>query len=177
MPLAPLPANNTARAWLKYTSMGTEHEMCFRLPAASTTTDYITIAASLANGLKGFMWSSDAFTSLRYSAAGSIVSFPLAFTAITGTNGTSPVVDDEAKFVAMSGRSSAGYRCRITFFTPYPADTLGFRVAAPASFAPAALYATVTGLSIPLHAVDQVAVIWNAYINIGYNSYWQRQLR
>jgi hypothetical protein len=175
--MAPLNPNSTDRAWLKYTSMGTEHELMFRQPDATPQADIIANAVGIANALKSFMWTGDSFIGLRHADGGSNLSFPLAWTAIAGTNDTTPVTDDEAKFVAVAGRSLGGRRSRMTFFTPYPSDALGYRTPAPGSFAPGALWTAVQGMEPPNVAVDEQEVIWNSYINIGYNSYWQRQLR
>lgn len=177
MPLPPLADNLTVRVWLKYTSMGQEHDLCFRQPALTSDVDVSANAVDLANALKTIMLSTDAFTGLRASAAGSTVSFPLAWTSIAGTLGTSVEADDAAKFVAISGRSSVGYRCRLTFFTPVPGDTIGYRQnRASANYADVLLDA-VEAAEPALVALNGGVVIWNQYANFGYNAYWQRQLR
>lgn len=177
MPLTPLPQNNTARAWLKYTWGGVEHELCFRLGSSAAPGDFQLVAASFANALKNYIGSSDAFTALRYSAAASIVSNPLAWTPIAG-GGNDPTNDDQrASFVALSGRSPAGYRCRVTFFSNYWGVANDFRAPTTGTNAGAALYAVATTVTPPLVAVDGVPVVWNAYVNQGKNSYWQRQFR
>jgi hypothetical protein len=177
MPLPPLPENNTDRAWLKYTSGGVTHEMEFRMPSTTTQAQFVTTATAIANGLKNYMPTADSFTGLRHSDSGSILSFPLVFTAIAGTNATSWELEDKAHFVALSGRSLDGYRSKITFFSVYADDNKQFRSPAPGLLAAAALYSTITGLSPSLCSVSGQDMVWNGYINQGYNSYWQRQLR
>lgn len=172
MPLPPLPDNNTDRVWLKYTSVLVEHELMFRPPAGTSTTVMIAMATSLANGLKAAMSTADSFVSLRYSPANSTLSFPLPWSPIAGTATATTDVDNKAKFMALSGRSAGGYRCRMTFFTANIADTSGFRVNTAST-----MYTVVTGISPTFRAVDGLGVAWNAYTNIGYNAYWQRQFR
>ncbi len=177
MPLPPLPENNTDRAWLKYTSAGVEHELCFRLPAATPQSTFITVATAIANGLKAYLTTIDAFTGLRHADAGSDLSFPLSFTAVAGTNNGAWELEDKAHFVALAGRSLDGYRCRVTFFSVYVDDTKQYRTPAPGAGAAGALYSTITAASPSLVSISGAAMIWNAYINQGYNAYWQRELR
>jgi len=157
--------------------MGTEHEMVFRFPAATAQATIVSELTTFANAVKNLMPTADSFLALRHQDAGSTVSFPLGWTAIAGTYASSMEVDDEAKFIAISGRSLAGYRCRLTYFTPVPFDTSGYRLPFSGAGALAGFLTAAQAISPALRAVDGVAVIWNQYINIGYNSYWQRQLR
>lgn len=177
MPLPPLPDNNTDRSWLQYTMMGTQHELCLRWPNATTQATVIAQNTALANALKPYMSTADSFTGLRHSDGGSNLSFPLAWTSIVGTNSGTPETDDESKFMALSGRSLGGYRCKTTFFTPFIGDVRGYRVAVGIDSACDALYNGILALTPDPVSKDGQSVIWNAYINIGYNSYWQRQLR
>ena len=177
MPLPDLPPENTLRAWLKYTWGDQEHELCFRLGSGATTGDVQLHAASFAAALKNYIGTTDAFTALRYSAAGSTLSFPLAFTATAGTNSAPTNDQQRASFVALAGRSSGGYRCRITFFSNYWGTENDFRSSTTGSNAGAALYSVATTVTPALTAIDGNAVIWNAYVNQGFNSYWQRQFR
>lgn len=177
MPLPPIASNLTDRYWLKYMAGTVEHEMCFRLAAGTATATGQAHATALANALKGYITTVDSFVSLRYSAAGSQLSFPLAFTSVAGTNNGAWELDDKASFVALSGRGATGYRSRITFFTPYTSDVLGYRVGPATAGVFGAFYSAVTGLSPALVAPDGATMVWNAYVNTGWNSYWQRQLR
>ena len=177
MPLPPLPVNNTDRAWLKYTSGGIEHEMCWRMPAATPQADVITQANTIATNFKGQLPTADGFISLRHQDAFSTLSFPLAFTAQAGTSATAYEANDKPRFIAWSGRSLGGYRCRFTFFSPYVPDTVAYRVNVGVLPTYDALLTALKALTPTLRAVDGQAVIWNNYHNLGYNSYWQRQER
>lgn len=177
MPLPPLPFNNTDIAWLKYTSYGVTHELMFRQPSVTPQADIIANAVDIANTLKVYIPSTDAFVGLRHQDSGSNVSFPLAWTAISGTGAAATEFDDKAKFVSVVGRSLGGYRCRMTFFSPYPSDNGGYRVPAGNAGIYAAMLAVVAGMEPPAVAIDGNEVIWNQYTNVGYNAYWQRQLR
>lgn len=172
MPLPPLPANNTDRAWLKYTSQGQAHEIVFRFPSATTQANIIAACTAFANSIKVELLTTDSFTALRHQDSGSNLSFPLAWTAIAGTKSATPDNDNKAKFLALSGRSLAGYRCRLTMFLPGINDTVGFRI-----LTTTALQTAVAAMTTAPVAIDGAAVVWNGYTNVGYNAYWQRQLR
>lgn len=172
MPLPPLPANNTDRAWLKYTAQGVSHEIVFRFPSTTTQANIITACTSFANSFKSMMLPTDTFTGLRHQDSGSLLTFPLAWTSIAGTGSGTPDGDQKAKFIALSGRSLGGYRCKLTMFAPLWTDVSGFRVATSTQ-----LQIAVAAMTPAPVAIDGGAVIWNTYTNIGYNAYWQRQLR
>jgi hypothetical protein len=172
MPLPPLAQNNTDRAWLKYTSVGVNHEIVFRFPSSTTQANIVTAVTAFANSMKSSMSNTDSFLSLRHQDSGSTLSFPLSFTAIAGTATPSTDQDNNAKFIAISGRSLNGYRVKLTFFTPNTGDSAKYRVAGSGSFATA-----VAAMTTQPVAIDGAAVVWNSYTNVGYNAYWQRQFR
>lgn len=177
MPLPPLADNLTVRAWLKYSWGGVEHELCYRLESTATTGDIATAANALTTALKPYLGASDSFKALRYSPALSNLSFPIPTTAVAGT-GSDPTNDQQrASFVALAGRSSGGYRCRVTFFSNYWGTANDFRGGTTGGNAGAALYGAITGLAPDIVAKDGNPVIWNAYVNQGFNAYWQRQFR
>lgn len=152
--------------------MGTEHEMVMRFPSATPQADQVANAVDIANSLKTAMLTSDSFLGVRHADSGSNLSFPLAFTPIAGTGSWTPETDDEAKFWSITGRSLGGYRCRLTFFTGASGDSAGYRIIGSNN-----LLTAVGTAEPPLVAIDGQEVVWNNYMNIGYNSYWQRQLR
>jgi len=177
MPLPPLPDNNTDRYWLKYTSAGEEHELCFRLANSTSTADGEAAATALANALKSWMPSTDTFSSLRKAENGSNLSFPVTFTPIAGTGAGAAEATDLARFCSIVGRSAGGYRCRMTFFTPNISDSIAYRTATGVSTPGSSLYTAAAAQSPAFVAKDGFGVIWNGYSNNGFNSYWQRQLR
>lgn len=177
MPLPPLPPNNTITAWLGYTSVGFRHEMQFRCPSGTSTSSIIGVANALAGNLKSRMRTTDSFLDLKYRAAGSIVSLPLAFTAQSGTSGASVENDDSTKFFAVSGRSNGGYRVKMTFFCPTPSDAIGYRQGRTAGNEADSFLTTVEAFTASICAVDGLPVVWHQYANFGYNAYWQRQMR
>lgn len=188
MPLPPLPDNNTVRVWVKYTSVGVEHELMVRLPEFSVNTDATAVAASVGAVLVTRMSNTDAVLSARYSPAGSTFSVPVAFTPVVGSlvQSTWPQ-DPESTQLTLTGRSfTDGRDVSWTFFTgqqtpTWPADNRynpgeaavidTFRanftalVASPSS--PERQIVTISG-TIPTV---------NSYVNIRQNGYWQSAQR
>lgn len=172
MLLPDLLPNNTRRFWLKYTAFGVKHDICFRMPTGTTVADGVQNAQDLATALAPLMATTDSFQSLRYSEAGSNLSFPIAFLPVTGTLSYTGKKDDKAEYLAVAGRSLGGYRCRLTFFCGGYNEDNGFRVAAQT-----ALLIAANAAEPAFAAIDGLEVIWNGYTNRGYNAYWQRKLR
>lgn len=175
--MAPLNPNNTQRFWLRYTSKLVEHELEFRLNETKTAADGATAATALANALKTFLPTADSFLSLRRSAPGSNLSFPVAFTPIAGTNSTAAADDNIPSFLSIVGRSALGRRVRMTVFSPYDYNDPNYRINRSESGGIDAWLDVVEDPSYGFVAVDDVNVIWNQYGNVGYNAYWIRERR
>lgn len=175
--MAPLPVNNTLTAWLQYTSEGVQHEMEARFAVGVSGSDAATRMRAIAALLAPLMYTTDSATGVRVRAAGSNLSFPQTFAPVTGTGSGSAGVGQEPNFFSLSGRSSGGRRCRMTFFSPFaePNDRYRFSIGEIPT-----LDNWLDYVSDPLNefvAIDGQPVVWNQYINTGTNSYWQREMR
>lgn len=177
MPLPPLPENNTDRAWLKYTSVGIEHEIMFRFPSATPQADIATAMGVFANAMKAYILTTDSFSAVRHQDAGSTVSFPIAFTAVVGTATGIDDGDDKARFMSVTGRSLAGYRVKATLFTAQVTDATGYRQARSSGNYADVMLDAIEAMAVQPRAIDGNLVVWNQYVNLGYNAYWQRDLR
>lgn len=175
--MAALPVNNTITAWLGYTSEGVEHEMEMRFADGTADSTIVNAATGIANALRDLMLPSDSFLSLRVRAKGSNLSFPLAFSAITGNNPNAVPAGQEPNFLSLTGRSSGGRRVRMTFFTPHAEPNERYRFALGDVTAGAAWLNQVQAGANNIVAIDGLVPVWNQYINTGTNSYWQRQRR
>lgn len=175
--MAPLPENNTDRLWLFYTAKGVEHSVIFRFSSTIPQADQVAAAADFANAVKAYVLTTDSFTKVLHQDAGSHLTFPLAWTAITGTNTDSTENDDEPHFVSATGRSLDGRRVKIGMYLPRTPDSIKYREArTPGSLADAYLDA-IDGMEPAPVSISGGAVVWNQYMNTGYNAYWQRQNR
>lgn len=177
MPLPPLPENNTDRAWLKYTSLGVEHEMVFRFPASTPQADIATACGVVANALKAYISTTDSFSGIRHQDAGSIVSFPISFTPVAGTGTGLDDGDDKPRYMSITGRSLQGYRVKLTQFTGQVTDATGYRQARLAGNYADVFLDAIEAMAVQPRAIDGNLVVWNQYANMGYNAYWQRKQR
>lgn len=190
--MAPLPDNATARVFLEYTSVGTQHTMEIRLGAGASSSTASVKAAAAANVLKQRMSNTDSFFAARFQDAGSTFSLPVAFTPINGVidpaGGANYWQEDpESAMISFVGRGgSTGRRVRWEFFTPiatgtWPADNrfnpgdnapvdtlrLNWTTFVNTSSTPGEQVVTIGG--------DIPAVY--GYVNLSKNAYWQRKQR
>lgn len=177
MPLGPLPHNNTITAWLLYTSEDVEHEMELRFTPGTADATIINAATGIGNALRPLMKTTDAFKGLRKRDAGSIVSFPLAWTNVMGTNATAHADGQEANFMSAVGRTTGGRKVRATFFTPYVEPNENFRLLEGVDATADAWLSQLRLSANNIAAIDGLRPIWYTYVNFGVNSYWQRQRR
>jgi len=192
MPFPPLPPNNSPRYFFDYTTGNTDfsqvHTCAWRtvdegINAVNVQLKFLAFlnaigAANLRDG-----W---AVTGLRYQEAGSIFTVPVALdsglAAFEGTGTPAEVAYLEALEWVWSARSPVSGR-KVDFslygltvdvsstfrYTPgdaeYPlfvSNTIGVLVSAP--------------LGTPV-TIDMQVPTWYNYINVQWNSYWERKLR
>lgn len=190
MALPPLPASNTVRGYMDYTSRGVPHTMHFRLSPVSLPSHVASVAARLATAMVQCMATTDSIFAVRYSAQGSDITLPVTWTTVSGAL-AGPAVwaeDPESAFISVPGRGgTTGRKARVSFF-----EALSFSVAWPADnrynpgdhpafdtwFATfhAALSASPT-LYETLVTIGNDVAVWYDYANIAKNAYWQREQR
>lgn len=189
-PLPPLPDNNSSRVWLDYTSLGRPHSMLVRLNEEASSADASLIANRLAPVLANRMLTSDSITGVRFSEAGSNISTPIAFTPVSGAVSGALVTwenDPESAYLTLPGRGGKlGRKARIGFFSPvrtvtWPADNRFNPGDEPVidTFRLNLVSALNTGSGVNDTAVNisNAPVLWQGYINISHNAYWQRKQR
>lgn len=175
--MAPLPDNNTPVLFLEYTSGGTNHTAEVRLPSTADPGSAAIAANALRTPLAATMLTADRIFGARYRAAGSLVSFPIAITATTGTIAGTLDPDLKPMFYSFTGRSADGRRVRFTWFTQYVDPKVdGWRDATPGTAFTAVLTA-LQGGSVDARTISGQLPIWNPYVNFGANGYWQRKTR
>ena len=183
--MAPLPAFNTGRVWIDYTSGGEQHSLLLRFNVENVlgNADVLATVNDIIAGMQAVMWTNDAVVGSRYSDAGSPISLPYSANSGAGSvaSGT-PNPESNAGFIGVSGRSLAGRQYHADFFTQvcytlavYREDTGGM-TAAIEPFFDAFNTAPSSGDGM-LVAIDGLRVIWKQYLNIGQNAYWQRKQR
>lgn len=183
----PYAQNNTPRVWIKYTSMGTGHEIMFRGTEAASEGSLLGIASDICEAMRPMMRAADSFVSARYSARLSTLSFPAAWAPFsgTGTNDTVPG-DPESYFVDYVARDSTyGARCHWTLFTgcnnaPKFPNNRAYYGTQPLNDAviDALVAACTTSVAADrLTTISQGPAVVYQYSNTAFNSYWQRKQR
>lgn len=174
--MAPLPVNSTPRIWLRYNNGHNEHEMMIRVADGTNLAAMIAVANDLGASLATFCAPTGGFLGARYSNTGSIVSNPLAVTPVGGSAGTT-ADDDKQRCVYFSivGRDELDRRVKYSVyaFSLYAATV--FRQSIASSTPISDFVETLSGNDVVTIAGNPVE--YNAYFNIGFNSYWQKQVR
>lgn len=175
--MAPLPENNTPRLFIEYTEGGQEHVLELRLSSGSTTVEAVAAYTAVAPSMAALLFAADRVTGARFAAAGSNFSFPISVSAQTGSASGTADADRKPYFVSVTGRSTDGRRVRVTMFTQLAlVETNGYKIVAPAG-AFATWRNAVTGASADARTISGQVPVWNSYLNVGSNAYFQRKAR
>lgn len=190
MPLPPLPANNTNRLFVDYFTggdgVGVEHTLSVRYigNAAAWGTAQLEVLALLSAIGEERFWNGWVPLRARYQEANTVITLPCELyaelAAFTGTGGAIVRRMDpyEARFV---GRSpSTGRRVSLSVYGinfTQPDDN--YRVNAGDSGASyvAAAVAALNGATTVFAAVDGTRATWYSYMNVQFNSYWEKRAR
>lgn len=183
----PFAIDNTPRLWVRYTSMGIEHEIMFRGSEAASQASMLGMAADLCFSMLPLMRSLDEFISARYSAKGSHLSFPAPWSVLTGT-GTNDTVpgDPESYFIDWVARDTTyGARSHWTLFTgcnecPKPPTNrvlYGQNSRNDAVINALIAAATTSVAASRLTTISQGPAVVYQYANTMFSGYWQRKQR
>lgn len=175
--MAPLPDNNTQRTFIDYSGPTGEHTMQVRFDGDANFGGLIAYTNTLAVLLADTLWDQMDVTGLRYSGPGQNFSINLPFTPISGALAVNLDPADFPRFVSFVGRSTQGRRVRffvwgVPFVTP---DNYRFPLGVAQQ-----LDDLHSGLSVDtadLCAIDGQPFVLKNYINVGYNSYYERKRR
>jgi hypothetical protein len=186
--MAPVFAqNNTSRLWVTYTSSGIRHEILFRGPVAGALDGLTTTASAICAVMADLMLPSDNFESARFSELGSSFSAPVPWAIISG-NGSSSVSpgDSQSHYADFIGRDyTFGARVRWSLFSASASlvQPDSNRAAPGANALLDAVVAILTTAATNAIASTRICAISKGqpqvypYINLGWNSYWQRAQR
>lgn len=172
--MAALPPDSTARYRVEYTTCGRQHTMEIRSvlsPAAIGTFvgDLLT-----ALGTKIFSLTVGV---VSFAASGSNVFNPVTsgIEGITYGAGTG-AVRDVPKFYNFIGRSTGGRRVRLAVFGA-GIDGTDYRVYGSEDTNIDDALSVLVAFGSGIKAIDNITPIWKPYVNMGFNAYWQREVR
>lgn len=182
--MTPLPVNATGRMWVDYEANGREHSALFRFAAPGIdgfpTEEFIDGVEAIMNAIATFMPTNYNILGTRVSAPGTTISLPGPAIEV-GPGLVTAQATEAPAFLTVVGRSAGGRRSRISFLGVgvSPVGETGvytdYRVTASES----SDFSTLRGVvaAAPLVAIDNLEVTWYTYGNLGFNAYWQRNLR
>lgn len=175
--MAPHDPKNTARFFLDYRTPLAEHTLVMRVNGAVSDAEAIATAEGYTNAVKGLLFGSTQWTQLRKAAAGTNVSFGVPWSPVQPTSGLAQTQHFEPYFISMTGRDPNGIRAKLTQFGCTVGLDASYRVfpSENADIVPLLNYVQLTSNSFVTIAGAQP--LWNTYVNVGYNAYWQRQQR
>lgn len=177
MPLPPLPASNTPRLYIRYSSCGEGHTLDVHLNMTDTTVEAAARYNAVKTAFAALLPSTDSVQGADFSDAGSNIRFPLAVAAATGTNGFTSVRKYVPIYNSVTGRSINGRKVRLGIFSPVlsPEDE-GSRVP-NTNTAGALFWNLITGAGLAARSITGDLVVWNTYVNSGFHDHWVREIR
>lgn len=182
MPLPELPANNTARYFLDYTTGRYEHTLTCRYTSGQDGDAVRGRIFTFLDAIKSALPTAWQPLRARAQAAGSLVSVPAdlgVLATFAGTSGTPLEQREEPREFRWVGRSLGGRRVSVSLYGLLIATPGDFRyegAALPATLAAAraALIGSAPGIFV---AIDDTNPLWYNYVNVNYNSYWEGEAR
>lgn len=176
--MAPLPDNNTYRLFVIQQGTAGRHETVLRFGSAISQADAIARARAIVTAVLPLIHPTVSFIGAREQLAGSKVSFPVNWgTTLVGTSGETYADEERPQYISMTGRSPDGRRVRLTFFGFYGSMSGDYRAPTNESTAIGNFIANVRDGLPGLVTISGQVAVWNSYINLGRNAYYQRKLR
>lgn len=183
--MAALAANNTARYFLHYKANFRNHTVSFRYDDGGVVLapDVVFLAALtvILNACASFMPNDWVDQSAEFIPSGSFVSIPAGVPLLRITGANAALAGQAPGYLDFTGRSVDGRQgffyllgASVNAFSAGPATT-DWRLNSAEDPAVAAIR---TALDIaPLVTIGGLAPLWKSYMNFGYNSYWQGEVR
>lgn len=176
--MAPLPENSTARLFVIQTGPHGEHVTLMRFGPAVSSAEAVAAARAICVRAAALTHNSTAFSRARWSAKGEEVSFPVPWGAsIPGLLGEAFGPEEYPNFFSLVGRSVDGRRVRMTFFGQPSLVHGDYRYQRGDGGSVAALLDHVQAANPPVLTISESIPIWNDYLNLGVNAYYQRKRR
>lgn len=174
--MAPLPPESTARYFMDYQTVLTNHTMEIRATGVHSPAALGTFMGTFLTTLTPLLLTLTV-QGFRFAALGSNVSNPV-LTGIEGNvYGTGVASSDSVPYcLNFVGRSPLGRRVRAMLFG-YKAAISTFRLTGAESAPIATATAQLNGSTTLFQAIDGGDPVWKEYANIMYNAYWQRAVR
>ena len=177
--MAPLPPSTTPRVQVTYTSGGRPHTAEVRMAIGSIKADGELRAQALADVMATCMASGDGTVGAFWIPAGTNIRQTLPLTPATGGGSAGTITpESQACFLSFTGRSDDGRDVKFSLFTILFDGQTTYRIPlGSASSVVQDLWAEVVNAADPSVTISGEVALWNAYVNIGQNAYYQRKSR
>lgn len=184
--MAPLPPSNTARLFHDYVANGVQHTVMYRYDGSTNggypDAFFITALNDVYAELGDFMPTDWDTVGVRVAFLGSNISTPWAGWSPITIGQISPASYAKPAFMSAVGRSTDGRRARITWLgtgivatdNTQPGQN-DYRLFTSESTEALELVTAISGTAF-LSISGQVPA-WNPYLNLGFNAYWQHEVR
>lgn len=183
MPVPPLPENNTGRVIVGYTTGRETHTLIFRYGAGATPTQAIDRVRLFLLALQSQLPNTWTVIDAQAQAAGAVVTLPVSLGTLAGFTGSSALPIDvrrEPLQWNFIGRGiTSGRRTRVGLYGLTTDVANEYRYVGSGITGPFANAITVlqNGGNIAPVTIAGDAVDWYDYVNVQYNSYWERRQR
>lgn len=174
--MAPLSPYNTDRVIVDYQQGSLVHHVEMRCADVSAISLIENSFGNLFTAIAPALCATT-IVGCRAGNSGSPLTFPLP-TGLVGLSYGSgvPSLEEGATFMNFVGRSTDGRKVRAAIFG-YQGGLSGFRLTSTESTEVDAAVDVLNAEPSLWWAIGGLKAIWYPYANIGYNAYWQRNLR
>lgn len=183
MALPPLPENNTGRLFIDYTTGRLEHTLIFRFGASATAADALGRAELFLGALQSLLAPNWAPVSARVQEAGELIALPFDLGGLTEFSGGLPTdipeADEPRQFKWVGRGVTSGRKTSVGLY--------GLGIAQPPDYRYSglelqgqlenALNVLRNGAVTAPVTIAGDAATWYDYVNVQYNSYWERRAR
>jgi len=176
--MAPLPANNTARYFFRYSCGGVNHKLIVRCTDEIVEGTISDVISTILDAI-GDEFFASAAVGMDYQPSGSDFSVPATYTGLVTTWGSgSPADSGTPMFAGMAGRGSDGRRNTWHLFGfKRLGDVLDYRFNVSADAAWNEALAAIVAADGMFLTIGGTKAVYHPYVNVGVNAYWQRKMR
>lgn len=177
--MAPLNPNNTPRIQVTYTSGGKPHTAEIRVADGTSKATAQTRAQGLGDAMAQCLASGDGTVGAFWIPKGTNIRQTLAFIPQTGAGSAGTITpESQACFLSFTGRSDDGRDVKFSLFTILFDGQTVYRIPlSSASSVVQDLWDEVNANVTPTVTISGEPALWNQYVNIGQNAYYQRKSR
>lgn len=175
--MAPTAPTNTDRFYLHYTVSSLAHTLLMRTNGSITPAEASTVFSELLTLLDANLYTLD-ITGMEFSAAGSNVRNPVAYTGDTEV-GAGTAIDSltRAQAIVFTGRDQSGHAIRLFIYGAKGISDGDYRTSEGENSAVDAALDYLAALSGYFMTVGAFQPVWHRYANITIPIHWQKKLR